>query len=348
MNSLISVIVPVYKSEKYFERCVKSILSQSYSNLEVLLIDDGSPDRCPAMCDTFEALDERVKVFHKANGGASSARNIGIENAKGDYICFVDSDDVLPENSILDLWKGITKENCQYAAGICGILGSSKVKNGISEGKVIDYAKNPLDLLHYITQCGSYAPHSKIYDAGIIRGHGLRFDENLKCSEDTLFIRQYLSYCTRIALLPVVVYRYNTRNKESLSKKFYPDFCFYYAIKMEALEVLVQKLPIPEEDKRNFIFDRAVHGLYISIHRYLMNCNKKEQKLFLIGEAIKTLKKWTKADGEAISHKEWWSKYANAVQNDDVESIYRAFGKEIRKEKTVQKLKDFIKKIIRG
>lgn len=348
MNPLISVIVPIYKCEKYLERCVRSILSQSYSNLEILLINDGSPDGCPAICDAFEGLDERIKVFHKENGGASTARNVGLENATGDFICFVDGDDFLPENSILDLWKGITKNDCQYAAGISGILNSRKVKNCIKDEKIIDYRENPLALLNYISKSGSYAPHSKIYDAHIIREHKLRYDENLKCSEDTLFIRQYLSYCSRIALIPVVVYKYNTNNSESLSKKFYPDFCLYYSIKMEALETLVQKLTISESEKSNFIFDRAVHGLYISIRRYLMHCDEKEQAIFLIGKSIDVLEKWINASGEVVSHKEWWSKYAHVIQSRDIESIYITFGKELRKEKIIYRLKQYIKKIIRG
>lgn len=92
-NPLISVIVPVYKVEAYLDKCVKSILNQTYQNLEIILVDDGSPDNCPAKCDEYAEQDSRVKVIHKTNGGLSSARNAGMEIAKGDYIGFVDSDD---------------------------------------------------------------------------------------------------------------------------------------------------------------------------------------------------------------------------------------------------------------
>lgn len=90
---LISVVVPIYNVEKYIDRCVKSILNQTYRNIEVLLIDDGSPDKCPQICDDYAVKDNRVKVVHKPNGGLASARNAGVLNATGDYICFVDSDD---------------------------------------------------------------------------------------------------------------------------------------------------------------------------------------------------------------------------------------------------------------
>lgn len=92
-NILISVIVPVYKVERYLDECVESILAQTYRNLEVILVDDGSPDNCPRMCDAWAEKDRRVKVIHKENGGLSSARNAGLDIARGDYIGFVDSDD---------------------------------------------------------------------------------------------------------------------------------------------------------------------------------------------------------------------------------------------------------------
>ena len=91
----ISVIVPVYKTEAYLHRCVDSILAQTFQDFEVLLIDDGSPDRSGEICDVYAQKDRRVRVFHKENGGVSSARNCGLDNAKGEWICFVDSDDFL-------------------------------------------------------------------------------------------------------------------------------------------------------------------------------------------------------------------------------------------------------------
>lgn len=93
MMELISVIVPVYNVEKYLDRCVESIVNQTYTNLEIILVDDGSPDRCPAMCDEWAKRDNRIKVIHKENGGLSDARNAGMRVASGDYIAFVDSDD---------------------------------------------------------------------------------------------------------------------------------------------------------------------------------------------------------------------------------------------------------------
>lgn len=95
MNSLISVIVPIYNVEKYLQKCVDSIINQTYKNLEIILVDDGSPDNCPKMCDDYAKKDSRIKVVHKENGGLSDARNVGMEVATGEYISFIDSDDYI-------------------------------------------------------------------------------------------------------------------------------------------------------------------------------------------------------------------------------------------------------------
>ena len=104
MNAeLISVIVPVYKVEKYLDRCVQSIVNQTYKNLEVILVDDGSPDRCGEMCDAWAKRDNRIRVIHKQNGGLSDARNCGIESAMGAYISFVDKMVMKPGNCHIDI-----------------------------------------------------------------------------------------------------------------------------------------------------------------------------------------------------------------------------------------------------
>lgn len=116
---MISVIVPVYKVEKYLSRCVDSILAQTYSDLEIILVDDGSPDRCGEICDEYAKKDARIRVIHKANGGLSDARNAGIEAATGEFICFIDSDDYIDTSMLMRL----TQLQQQYDADIacCGV-----------------------------------------------------------------------------------------------------------------------------------------------------------------------------------------------------------------------------------
>ena len=93
VSGLVTVVIPVYNVEAYLDRCVQSVVNQTYKNLEIILIDDGSPDNCPAMCDAWAQKDKRIKVVHKENAGLGYARNTGIEHATGEYICFFDSDD---------------------------------------------------------------------------------------------------------------------------------------------------------------------------------------------------------------------------------------------------------------
>ena len=115
MNDLISIIVPIYGVEDYLRRCVDSLVGQTYSNLEILLVDDGSPDNCGKICDEYANIDSRIKVIHKPNGGLSDARNAGIDVAKGEYFLFVDSDDYINSNMVSVLYESIIKNSADVA-----------------------------------------------------------------------------------------------------------------------------------------------------------------------------------------------------------------------------------------
>ena len=115
----ISVIVPVYKVEPYLDKCVSSIVNQTYTNLEIILVDDGSPDNCPAMCDTWAEKDSRIRVIHKTNGGLSDARNAGMTVATGELMAFVDSDDWIAPDMYEYLYQRLTEDNSDIAA--CGV-----------------------------------------------------------------------------------------------------------------------------------------------------------------------------------------------------------------------------------
>ena len=115
MNPLISVVVPVYNVEKYLDRCITSIVEQTYENLEIILVDDGSPDNSGAICDNWAKKDSRIKVFHKENGGAGDTRNYGVEKATGEYIAFVDSDDVIAPNYFEILYSNLVKYNADIS-----------------------------------------------------------------------------------------------------------------------------------------------------------------------------------------------------------------------------------------
>ena len=114
-NPLISVIIPIYNVEQYLKRCVESLRHQTYSNLEIILVDDGSPDSCGKICDDYQKADNRIKVIHKKNGGLSDARNVGIGMAQGEYITCIDSDDFVSPFFIENLWVAIEKSKCEIA-----------------------------------------------------------------------------------------------------------------------------------------------------------------------------------------------------------------------------------------
>ena len=116
MNSLISVIVPIYNVEKYLDKCVDSIINQTYKNLEIILVDDGSPDNCPKMCDDYAKKDSRIKVVHKENGGLSDARNAGMKVATGEYVSFIDSDDWIDLETFSISMAKIEECNAQIVA----------------------------------------------------------------------------------------------------------------------------------------------------------------------------------------------------------------------------------------
>ena len=148
-KDLISVIVPVYKVEKYLEKCIESIIKQTYTNLQIILVDDGSPDNCGKICDEYAKKDLRIEVIHKANGGLSDARNVGISKAKGRYIGFVDSDDYIKEDMYEILLNLIKKYDADVS--ICNLYdvidGNEYIRNkenGIREYSRLDILKEVL------------------------------------------------------------------------------------------------------------------------------------------------------------------------------------------------------------
>ena len=175
-----SIIVPVYKTEKYLDKCVTSILSQNYTDFELILVDDGSPDNCPRLCDSYAARDGRVKVIHKENGGVSSARNFGINAATGDYIWFVDSDDYIEPFSLQQLSQAIN--NLESDLYVFNDKGKREVFNGRFEDLLEKY---------YFTYVLGFEPWNKLYSGDVIRKNALLFDTEETVGEDLLFNLTY-------------------------------------------------------------------------------------------------------------------------------------------------------------
>lgn len=203
-NPLVSIIVPVYKVEKYLDRCIQSVIRQTYKQWELILIDDGSPDKSGEICDAWAKKDYRILVYHKENGGVSSARNLGLKQMKGDYLTFLDSDDWLDDTCLqtcLEVSLSNNLDVLQFSWSNVKSDGTSIIHNR-KETSVCD-AKQFAELGELsVGMCGGF------YNAKIIRDNSLRFDESMAYAEDQLFVFMCLNSSKRIKAIGAPLYNY--------------------------------------------------------------------------------------------------------------------------------------------
>jgi glycosyltransferase involved in cell wall biosynthesis len=219
----ISVIIPVYNTEKYLQRCIESVLKQTFDNFELLLINDGSIDNSGLVCNKYAEQDTRVRVFHKENGGVSTARNFGIEQARGKYITFVDSDDWVEEKFLSSFFIS-GNEYLEKTFVICGILKDSKhtsnILHTIESNSVEKENFNSLFLDYNLYKYG-YAV-AKLYNNRILQNYNIRFNKKLSNTEDLLFMLEYIQYIDKVQFLSSFLYHYVDYDDHlSLSKKYY-------------------------------------------------------------------------------------------------------------------------------
>lgn len=207
MKPLITVIVPVYNVEGYLNRCVESIANQTYRNLEIILVDDGSRDGCPGLCDTWVKSDSRIKVIHKKNGGVSSARNAGLDIACGEYIAFVDADDYIISNMLEKLINGAVLNNCDIS--ICRVSSDESAPN--EQAKV--YENDVLSLYLSDSLCRP-SVFAKLYSRQVIQG--LRFDPSIKIGEDYIFNFYAFKNARRVVMLEERLYYYELRENSAV------------------------------------------------------------------------------------------------------------------------------------
>lgn len=266
----ISIIVPVYNTEKYLDRCIQSVLAQTYTNWELLLIDDGSTDSSGAICDKYAAQDSRIKVFHKANGGVSSARNLGLDNAKGEWITFVDADDWIKPNFLSNLASLIGTEidlvisyaERHYIDGAIQIESypAQHITQENFHSAFTDYD------LHWHT-----SPWGKLYKSAICKS--LRFIYGMPIGEDLVFLYSYLSDCKSLYISSNTDYCYLVDNPHSLTKKshHYQVELFIYRHVYECTQKIISNRKITNTDALNkckWIFAsytrRVLNALYQS------------------------------------------------------------------------------------
>lgn len=230
---LVTVVLPIYNVEKYLDRCINSVVNQTYTNLEILLIDDGSPDNCPIICDRWANKDSRIKVIHKENQGLGMARNTGIDNANGEYICFFDSDDYIAVNTVELSYSLARKENADIV-----VFGHNDVdsKNDIVKSFVPTvgnrvYVGDEV-MNEFFPDFIAPSPHSKepprfhmsscwlLYSVDMLKRSGWRFvSEREIISEDVYSLLALFQYVNKVAVLPEALYYY-CENGASLTRKY--------------------------------------------------------------------------------------------------------------------------------
>ena len=213
---LLSVIVPVYNTEKYLRRCIDSILSQTFTDFELLLIDDGSTDASPAICDEYVNADSRVRVFHKPNGGVSSARNLGLDNANGEWVTFIDSDDYVTPSLLEDYASRFSTNADLYIQGYIDVNGGNLHKMFKNEFLVFDDCfKESESLRKRVLYSYTF---NKLFRIDYIRRHNIRFDSTITMIEDTIFVFQYLTHIKSVCHIHAANYFYEV-NETSATKK---------------------------------------------------------------------------------------------------------------------------------
>lgn len=257
-NPLISVIVPVYKAQKYLDKCVESIINQTYDNLEIILVDDGSPDNCPQMCDEWAKKDTRIKVIHKENGGVSQARNAALDIMKGEFFTFVDSDDWIDDDFIEHLISLCADNDYDFAAA--GFYFEST--DGSCDALKAEFAEYKGDeiITNYLLDkirpeaCGKLLKSRLIAD-------GVRFDSELKYGEDLRFNYEILKKAGKICLSGECKYHYLQNSGNSSTTPVMTD----------ARAVYWKSLIVMAEEQRNSKenFNAAIWRFTVSIFAVL-------------------------------------------------------------------------------
>lgn len=256
---MISVVVPIYKVEKYLKKCIDSIINQTYKELEIILVDDGSPDNCGKMCDEFALKDNRIKVIHKENGGLSSARNAGIEIATGEYITFVDSDDYI-DNNMYEILLKILKES-ESDLAFCKVRkvceNEEITEKNIYEGYHEISNEDAIIMTNLTEDYGNYA-WNKLYKRSLFEG--VRYPVG-RVYEDIPVTCQLLFKSKKIVYTEYQGYNYLVNRSGSIvaNKKNAKHITDYLKSRKERYEFLKEKCPsIIDYTMADFI--RAVNG----------------------------------------------------------------------------------------
>lgn len=255
---MFSIIVPVYNVEEYIEKCICSVLSQKYMDYELILIDDGSTDNSYNICNTYAQKHKNLILCNKQNGGVSSARNYGLNLAKGEYITFIDSDDFVAPDYLEKLQGCLSPITDFVFSGLTYFVNTKEV----STVKLGDHKWNLLsetDFLHFLRQPLQTSPCAKVYRNQIIQENHLRFNETISFGEDRDFNTRYFNHIANATSLSYIGYYYRTDVPNSLSKQLHQTKFYNSYINWEMKnEMLKQRLFFSEEANR-FITNDLYH-----------------------------------------------------------------------------------------
>lgn len=243
MLPAISIIIPIYNAESYLEACITSVLNQTFTDFELILVNDGSSDQSESICRRFATEDNRVVCVSKPNGGSSSAKNKGMEIARGKFIEFVDADDTIDRDYTENLWKGTEDPQVDLCVGTVAFC---KMVHNTVERREVSVHPGVFSLQEWLKFYPEYmpkaivgAPWNKLYKTDIIRRNGLRFDEHLKNNEDTQFNYAYMEKCRKIYVSAYPFYNYMDYGKASASKGYIPGiFNVYLSTYQKAVQFL--------------------------------------------------------------------------------------------------------------
>ena len=282
----ISVIIPVYRVERTLRRCVDSVLRQTFSDYEIILIDDGSPDNSGDICDAYAAKDDRISVIHRENGGLSAARNTGLPVARGRYIMFLDSDDHLTKDCLEEL----SGHDADMIIGSIYNAHEDGRKNAQSEhtDEIILKHEYREKLPALLEERRLNYVHAKLYRTQIIREHALSFeDDMLTSAEDTVFNFTFLRYCQSIYICAKPVHYY-MQDPSGLGKRFYPDRYERYRRLNRFIETTCIELGIDSRAMHKEIYRRIVLSAYWSVIGIIYNRNLTRTEKLLLLERIRS------------------------------------------------------------
>lgn len=236
-NPIISIIVPVYKVEPYLDRCIRSIVEQTYTNLEILLVDDGSPDRCGEICDAWAEKDSRIRVIHKENGGAGLARNVALDEAKGSLFGFLDSDDFIAPDMYRQLLSLLNDEVDIAECGICEVVGDVFPEESGS-GEVSVYGKEEAMRFHIHDEMFRQTVWNKLYKRNVIGE--IRFPEG-NLIDDEFFTYRVIGNANKLARLENNLYAYRQQPNSVMHRPFSVK-------RMQGLQAICQRLDYLREN----------------------------------------------------------------------------------------------------